>query len=201
MKQIKSIILKAVAIVMIFTLLCGGIYTAFITGVAQVVFPNQANASIIEVDGKKYGSELLGQQFNDESHMWGRIMLVDTGTFSDDKGNPVMYGAPANKTPASEEYQEEVAKRVAMIKEANPDKQDTAVPVDLVTVSGSGLDPHISVAAANYQIPRLVKTTGKSEKEIKSIIEKYTNDKFLGYFGETTVNVLQVNLALDGILK
>lgn len=201
MKQIKSSILKAVIIVMVFTILCGGIYTAVITGVAQVLFPHQANASIIEVDGKKYGSELLGQQFNDESHMWGRIMLIDTTTFNDDKGKPMMYGAPANKSPASSEYQTEVTKRVTMIKEANPDKGNTAVPVDLVTVSGSGLDPHISVAAANYQVARLVTTTGKSEKEIKDIIKKYTNDKFLGYFGERTVNVLKVNLALDGILK
>lgn len=201
MKQTKSIVLKAIAIVVVFTVLCGGIYTAVITGVAQVFFPNQANASIIEIDGKKYGSELLGQQFNDEDHMWGRIMLIDTGTFSDEDGNPAMYGAPSNSSPASKEYEEVVATRVEMIKKANPEQANKAVPVDLVTVSGSGLDPHISVAAANYQIPRLVEKTGKSEKEIKSIIEKYTNGKFLGYFGEETVNVLQVNLALDGILK
>lgn len=201
MKQTKSIALKAIAIVVVFTVLCGGIYTAVITGVAQVFFPNQANASIIEVDGKKYGSELLGQQFNDEDHMWGRIMLIDTATFSDKDGKPAMYGLPSNSSPASKEYEAVVATRVEMIRKSNTEQENKAVPVDLVTVSGSGLDPHISVAAANYQIPRLVEKTGKSKKEITSIIEKYTNGKFLGYFGEKTVNVLQVNLALDGILK
>lgn len=201
MKQTKGIVVKAITIVMIFTVLCGGIYTAVITGVAQVFFPDKANGSIIEVDGKKYGSELLAQQFNDEKHMWGRIMLIDTGTFTDDEGNPVMYGAPSNNSPASKEYEELVASRVEMIKKANPSQDNKEVPVDLVTASGSGLDPHISVAAANYQVDRLVENTGKSKEEIQSIIKKYTNSKFLGYFGEETVNVLEVNLALDGILK
>lgn len=94
-----------------------------------------------------------------------------------------------------------VADRVAMIRKANPEQTDKKVPVDLVTCSGSGLDPGISVAAAEYQIPRLVKTTGKSEAELRKIVDKYTVHKFLGIFGEEYVNVLKVNLALEGILK
>ena len=128
-------------------------------------------------------------------------MLVDNDTFINEKGDKTMYGWASNTSPASEDYQEVIAKRVEMIKAANPEQKGKQIPVDLVTVSGSGLDPHISVSAAEYQIPRLVRTTGKSESEIRKIIDKYTNYGFLGYFGETTVNVLEVNLALDGILK
>ena len=156
MKHLKTSVLPALKIFLIFTVVCGVIYTAAITGFAQIVFPDKANGSIIEVDGKKYGSE---------------------------------------------DYEKVIAERVAMIEAANPEQKGKQIPVDLVTVSGSGLDPHISLAAAEYQIPRLVRTTGKSEAEIRKIIDKYTDHGFLGYFGETTVNVLKVNLALDGILK
>lgn len=201
MKDIKTSIMPALKIFLIFTVICGIIYTAVITGFAQVVFPDKANGSIIEVDGKKYGSELLGQQFVDDTHMWGRIMIIDDATFTNKDGEKTMYGLASNTSPASDEYEEVIAKRVAMIEAANPEQKGKKIPVDLVTVSGSGLDPHISLAAAEYQIPRLVRTTGQSETEIRKIIDKYTDHEFLGYFGETTVNVLEVNLALDGILK
>ena len=191
MKHLKTSVLPALKIFLIFTVVCGVIYTAAITGFAQIVFPDKANGSIIEVDGKKYGSELLGQQFIDDTHMWGRIMIIDGETFTNKDGEKTMYGL-ASKV---------IAERVAMIEAANPEQKGKQIPVDLVTVSGSGLDPHISLAAAEYQIPRLVRTTGKSEAEIRKIIDKYTDHGFLGYFGETTVNVLKVNLALDGILK
>lgn len=201
MKTVKHILPRAALIFGIFMILCGVVFPLVITGISQVFFPYQANGSIIEVDGKKYGSELLGQQFLDNSHMWGRIMKLDTATFKDDEGNTLMYAVPSNLSPASEEYAALVKERVDKIKAAHPDKGDTPIPVDLVTCSGSGLDPHISVAAAEYQIGRLVENTGKSESEIRAIIEKYTTGRFLGIFGEPTVNVLEVNLALDGILK
>ena len=201
MKTIKSVLPKAGMIFLIFTLLCGVIYTGVVTGIAQLIFSDNANGSIIEVDGKKYGSELLGQQFIDDTHMWGRIMIIDGETFANKDGEKTMYGLASNSSPASEDYEKVIAERVAMIETANPEQKGKQIPVDLVTVSGSGLDPHISLAAAEYQIPRLVRTTGKSEAEIRKIIDKYTDHGFLGYFGETTVNVLKVNLALDGILK
>lgn len=201
MKYIKSSVLPALKIFLIFTVICGVIYTAAITGFAQVIFPKKANGSIIEVDGKKYGSELLGQQFIDDTHMWGRIMLVDNDTFISKDGDKTMYGWASNTSPASGDYEKVIKERIEMIEAANPEQKGKKIPVDLVTVSGSGLDPHISVSAAEYQIPRLVRTTGKSEVEIRKIIDKYTNHGFLGYFGETTVNVLKVNLALDGILE
>ena len=133
------------------------VYTGVVTGIAQLIFPKQANGSIIEIDGKKYGSELLGQQYTDEAHMWGRIMNVDVSTFTDENGKMLMYSAPSNLSPASEEYAKLVEERVEKLKSANPDMDETAVPVDLVTCSGSGLDPHISPAAAEYQVARIAK--------------------------------------------
>lgn len=200
MKQIKEILPRAAMFIVILTLLCGGIYTVFVTVIGQLLFPNQANGSIIEVNGKRYGSELLAQQYTDESHLWGRIMEVDTETFTDEEGNALMYAWPSNLSPASEEYEELVAERVEKIKAAHPEQGDQAIPVDLVTCSGSGLDPNISVAAANYQVERIAKNNNMTVTEVKEIIDKYTTGRFLGIFGEETVNVLKVNLALDGIL-
>ena len=109
MKTIKSVLPKAGMIFLIFTLLCGVIYTGVVTGIAQLIFPDNANGSIIEVDGKKYGCELLGQQYTDEAHMWGRIMNIDVSTYTDENGKALMYAAPSNLSPASEEYAQLVA--------------------------------------------------------------------------------------------
>lgn len=201
MKEIKQITKKALSMLIVFTVLCGIAYTGVITGAAQLIFPHQSNGSIIEVNGVRYGSELLGQQYNDERHMWGRIMNLDVSTYQDENGEPLMYATPSNLSPASEEYQQLVAQRVDMIRQANPDMKETAIPVDLVTCSGSGLDPHISKAAANYQVARIAKENQMSEQEVQEIIDKCTQGKFLGVFGEETVNVLEVNLMLDGILE
>lgn len=157
MKTMKSVLPKAGMIFLIFTLLCGVIYTGVVTGIAQLIFPDNAGGSIIEVDGKKYGCELLGQQYTDESHMWGRIMNIDVSTYTDENGKALMYAAPSNLSPASEEYAQLVAERVEKLRNANPEMDETAVPVDLVTCSGSGLDPHISPAAAEYQVARIAK--------------------------------------------
>lgn len=201
MKIFKHAVPRAISLVLIFTVICGVLYTLAVTGVAQVLFPHQANGSIIEVDGKKYGSELLGQYYTDEDHMWGRIMKIDTTTFTDEEGNNLMYSFPSNLSPASEEYEELVAERVAQIRIAHPEKGDQPIPVDLVTGSGSGLDPHISVAAAEYQVTRLAQNNNMTEDEVQQIIEKCTDHRLLGIFGEETVNVLEVNLMLDGILE
>lgn len=192
---------NALVIFLIFTLLCGVIYTAVITGLAQLIFPEKANGSIIEVDGIKYGSELLAQQYTDDGHMWGRIMNLDTTTYKDKNGKTLVYSGPSNLSPESDEYKALVDERVKKIKNADPDMGDTKIPEDLVTCSGSGLDPHISPAAAKYQVKRISKASGKSEDEINSIIDKCTDGKFLGIFGEKTVNVLKVNLMIDEILK
>lgn len=184
----------------IMSVICGLIYTAVLTIVSQVIFSDKANGSIIEVDGKKYGSELMGQQFTDESHMWGRAMNVDVSTYTNADGERLMYASPSNQSPASEDYSKVVAERVEMIKSVNPDMEGAPIPVELVTGSGSGLDPHISEAAAKYQVARLAKANNMSESEVEKIVAECTQGKLLGIFGEKTVNVLKVNLKLEGIL-
>lgn len=201
MKMLKNIFLKSIIIFVIFTILCGVVYTGVITVIAQVVFPEQANGSIIEVDGKKYGSELLGQQYTDNKHMWGRIMNIDVATYVDDKGNPVMYATPSNLSPASEQYGKMISERIEKIRASHPDQGNTPIPEDLVTCSGSGLDPHISIAAARYQIQRIAQAQNMTDSQVQDIINQCTDGRFLGIFGEQTVNVLKVNLMLDGILK
>ena len=201
MKTLKEVLPRAAIIFVIFAILTGLVYTGVVTGIAQLFFPNQAGGSIIEIDGKKYGSALLGQQYTDDAHMWGRIMNIDVGTYTDKDGNPVLYAGPSNKTPAGEELEALVAERVEKLRAANPDMGDTAIPVDLVTCSGSGLDPHISPAAAEYQVARLAKANDRTEDEIRDIIKTCTDGKVLGVFGEETVNVLEFTHRLDGNLK
>lgn len=200
MKFLKGIFSKAAMLLLIATLICGVFYTAAVTGIAQVIFPWQANGSVIEVNGKKYGSTLLAQQYTDETHMWGRIMNLDVSTFKTKDGKRLMYAAPSNLSPSSEKFEKLVTQRIEKIKKANPDMKDTPIPVDLVTVSGSGLDPHISMAAAEYQVKRLAQKNQISETQVNAIIAACREGKFLGLFGEETVNVLKVNLMLDGIL-
>lgn len=200
MKTLKNILPKAAVIFVIFSIICGIAYTGVVTGIAQLIFPDKANGSIIEVDGKKYGCKLLGQQYTDDAHMWGRIMNIDVSTYKDENGKALMYAAASNLSPSGEEYKALVAERVAKLRAANPDMDETAVPVDLVTCSGSGLDPDISPAAAEYQVPRIAKVNNMTEDDVRAIIKKCTSGRFLGVFGEETVNVLKVNLMLDGIL-
>lgn len=194
----KGVASRALGVFALFTVVCGLGYTLVVTGIAQVAFPYQANGSLIKVDGKVVGSELIGQNFDDEAHMWGRIQNVSIVEGED--GELMAYGAPSNLSPASEEYRRLVDARVKKIRAANPDADIDAVPVDLVTCSGSGLDPEISPDAAEYQVPRLAKATGKSKDEVRDIIAACTKGRFLGVFGEPTVNVLKVNLMLDGAL-
>lgn len=194
----KGVASRALGVFALFTVVCGLGYTLVVTGIAQVAFPYQANGSLIKVDDKIVGSELIGQNFEDEDHMWGRIQNMSIVEGED--GELMAYGAPSNLSPASEEYRQLVDARVEKIRAANPDADMDAVPVDLVTCSGSGLDPEISPDAAEYQVPRLAKATGKSEDEVREIIAQCTKGRFLGVFGEPTVNVLKVNLMLDGAL-
>ena len=194
----KGIASRALGVFALFTIVCGLGYTLVVTGVAQLAFPYQANGSLITVDGKVVGSELIGQNFDDEAHVWGRIQNVSIVEGED--GELMAYGAPSNLSPASEKYRQLVDARVKKIRAANSDADMDAVPVDLVTCSGSGLDPEISPDAAEYQVPRLAKATGKSEDEVREIIAQCTKGRFLGVFGEPTVNVLKVNLMLDGAL-
>lgn len=201
MKTIKSILPGAFKLIIIMTILCGVIYPLAVTGISQLFFKDKANGSILEANGVKYGSTLLGQQYTSDNYLWGRIMNIDTDTFTDKNGIQVMYANPSNKSTASTEYAALIHERVQKIKHANPDADTDAIPVDLVTCSGSGMDPHISVAAAAYQVARIADSRHISADKVQEIIDTYTTGRLAGIFGEKTVNVLQVNLALDGILK
>lgn len=200
MNAFKGLLARAAAIFLIFTLLCGVIYTAAVTGLSQALFPRQANGSILTIDGVAYGSELLGQPYTDDGHLWGRIMQLDVSTYQDEDGNALLYAAPSNLSPTSVAYGALVAERVEKLRAKNPAMKDAAIPVDLVTCSGSGLDPAISPAAAEFQVARIAKARGCSEDAVRKIISQCTTGRFLGIFGEETVHVLKVNLMLDGVL-
>ncbi|MBU9728023.1 potassium-transporting ATPase subunit KdpC [Diplocloster modestus] len=201
MKTLKAVVPKMLGFFVLLMVITGLIYPLVVTGISKVFFNDKANGSIIEIDGKKYGSALLAQEFTSDDYLWGRIMNLDTETYTNDKGETLVYSWASNKSPAGEELEGMIAERVEKIKAANPQRDGEAIPVDLVTSSGSGLDPHISPAAAEYQVPRIAESRGISEEELRQVIVKYTDGKFLGIFGEKRVNVLEVNLALDGILK
>ena len=197
---IGSILCRAAGILLIFFFLCGLVYTLLITGIGQALFPRQANGSVITVDGRTYGSELLAQPFSDPEHLWGRPMDLDVGSFTDSEGQPVLYAWASNKTPAGEELDGMVQARTAALQAADPAMAGVPVPVDLVTVSGSGLDPEISPEAAAYQVHRIAQARGMSEADVQAVIDAHTTGPLLGLLGEPRVNVLKVNLALDGIL-
>ncbi len=188
---------RAAAFLVLMTLATAA-YTALVTVAGGALFPFQAEGSILSAGGRHY-SLLLGQPFSDDKHLWGRPMLPDTATYSRE-GQALLYAGPSNKSPATREQADLIAARVRTVRDAHPEKGDAPVPVDLVTVSGSGLDPHISPAAAEYQVARLARTTGFTEDEIRRTIALYTEGRTLGVLGEPRVHVLKVNLALDGLL-
>lgn len=198
---LKSLLKSSALLLLVMTVLCGPIYMFTVTAVSQLLFPKEANGSIIEIKGVKYGSALLGQQFTEARHLWGRPMLPQKAAVKESTGRPLSYGQPSNLSPASAQFAELTAKRVVEMRKANPQAATLKVPVELVTVSGSGLDPEISPAAAEYQVPRIASATGRTAESVREIIKRYTTGRFLGIFGEPRVNVLKVNLALDGLLQ
>ena len=194
-KKKLATVRAALVCLLVFTLICGVIYPVGVTIVANALFPYEANGSVIEVtlkDGTKkvYGSELIGQSFENPKYLFGRVNL----------------GSPSNLSPESEEFKALVSERIAERKTrlAEVGYTDTKdIPDELLTSSGSGLDPHITVNAAYFQIPAIVKARQSAgeditEAEVKTIIDNYTEGRFLGIFGTKRVNVLLVNLALDG---
>ena len=180
----------AFMMLLIFTVITGLIYPLAVTGIAQVVFPHQANGSLITAaGGKTYGSQLIGQQFDDPKYFWGRPSAANYNASASSGSN---YG------PLNPALIKMVQDRVNALRAADPDNM-LPIPVDLVTASGSGLDPDISVAAALYQVHRVATMRGLSEAEVKSLVAKYTEGRQFGFLGEPRVNVLLLNLALDGI--
>ena len=180
------------------TLITGVIYPLAVTGVAQVIFPHQANGSLITIDGKTYGSELIGQQFNDPKYFWGRLSATGDFPYNAFNAQTLTGSSGSNYGPLNPDLMKMVQHRIDALKAADPDNK-LPIPVDLVTASGSGLDPHISVAAALYQVHRVAVARALSESQVNSLVQKYTDGRQFGILGEPRVNVLLLNLALDGI--
>ena len=184
---------------LIFTVITGVIYPLVVTGIAQVVFPSQANGSLITAeDGRAIGSELIGQQFDDPKYFWGRISATGTFAYNAFNAENLTASSGSNYGPLNPALIEMVQARVDALKAA--DSENTLpIPVDLVTASASGLDPHISVAAALYQVHRVATARGLSDKAVESLVNRYTTGRQFGFLGEPRVNVLELNLALDGL--
>jgi K+-transporting ATPase ATPase C chain len=177
----------------VFIVITGIIYPLLVTGIAQLVFSHQANGSLIVKDGKKYGSELIGQEFSHPKYFWGRLSATSPSPYNAASSSGSNYG-PLNPALA-----QAVEDRIMALKSYDPDNT-LPIPVDLVTYSGSGLDPHISLAAAMYQSHRVAKYRGTTEDKILLLINRATEGRQLGILGEPRVNVLLLNLALDNIL-
>ncbi|RPJ22897.1 MAG: potassium-transporting ATPase subunit KdpC [Chloroflexi bacterium] len=183
---------------LIFTVITGVIYPLVVTGIAQVAFPHQANGSLIVIDGKTYGSELIGQQFDNPKYFWGRLSATGAFPYNAYNAETLTGSSGSNYGPLNPALTDMVQARIDALKSADP--ENTApIPVDLVTASGSGLDPHISVAAALYQVQRVAQVRGLSKEAVKTLVDKYTEGRQFSFLGEPRVNVLLLNLTLDGI--
>jgi K+-transporting ATPase ATPase C chain len=190
------LIRQTVVILLLLTLITGLVYPLAVTGIAQLFFPHQANGSLIVKDGKAVGSELIGQQFTDPRYFWPRPSATQT---TGDNPTTQPYNAAnssgSNLGPLNPTLSDNVKTQATTLQAADPTSRPS-VPVDLVTSSGSGLDPDITPAAAEYQVPRVAKAWGVSEDKIRDIVSKHTQGRQLGILGEPRVNVLELNLAL-----
>jgi potassium-transporting ATPase KdpC subunit len=177
---------------LLFTILTGLIYPLAVTGLAQAIFPGQANGSVITKNGKAVGSSFLGQQFEDPKYFWGRLSATTPYPYNgaSSSGSNLGQSNPALMTA--------VQGRIDALRAADPGNA-AKIPVDLVTASGSGLDPHISQAAAEYQLDRVAKTRGLDQAGLRILIATHTQGRWLGLIGEPVVNVLELNLALDNV--
>jgi potassium-transporting ATPase KdpC subunit len=181
----------ALMVLLLLTLVTGVAYPLLVTGIAQAVFPSQARGSLIVKDGKIVGSRLIGQPFDDPKYFWSRPSA--TSPFADNAGS----SSGSNLSPTNPDLVKAVQGRVDALRAADP-ANTAPVPVDLVTASGSGLDPHISPAAALYQVARVAKVRKLDPEAVRQLVERHTEGRSLGFLGEPRVNVLALNLALDG---
>jgi K+-transporting ATPase ATPase C chain len=188
--EIRSVILPSILFLLIFTLITGMFYPILVTGIAQVAFPYQANGSLIERDGVMLGSELIGQQFDDPAYFWGRLSATGPFPYNSAASSGSNYGQ------TTQALYDMISDRAEELRAADPDNV-APIPVDLVTASGSGLDPHISPAAAFYQVARVARERGLDENVVHQLVEDQIEQPFLGFWGEPRVNVLLLNLALD----
>lgn len=185
-RELKPAFLLLVA----FTVLTGLVYPFLVTGLGQLLFSHQANGSLIERDGKAVGSALIGQAFSSPKYFWSRPST--TGPYPDNAA----ASSGSNQGPTNPALTDAVAARIKALRDADPGNT-AAVPVDLVTASGSGLDPHISPAAAEYQLNRVAKARGMDSSKLRDLVAQHTQGRQLGFLGEPRVNVLELNFALD----
>lgn len=182
----------AIVSLVLFTIITGIFYPLAVTGLAQAILPFQANGSILLENGQPVGSALIGQTFDDPTYFWGRPSAT----------GPVPYNAAAssgsNLGPTNPALTDAVAARIAALHAADPNNT-APIPVDLVTSSASGLDPHISVAAARYQVARVAQARGLTVEQVATLVDEQSEGRFLGLLGEPRVNVLALNMALDGV--
>jgi K+-transporting ATPase ATPase C chain len=187
-----SEIVPSLRMLVVLTALTGVVYPLLITGIAQAAFPRAANGSLIVVNGKTLGSELIGQPFDDPKYFWSRPSATSPQPY-----NGASSGA-SNQGPRNPALAAAVKDRIKALRDADPDNK-APIPIDLVTASGSGLDPHISVTAAEYQAARVARARGLSPDKVRLLVAERTEGRTLAVLGEPRVNVLQLNLALDGV--
>src|SRR5450830_1075979 len=190
----KSILRPAIVLFAVLSLICGVLYPYAITGVAQLAFADQAAGSLLMRNGAPVGSTLIGQAFTSPRYFWGRPSATTP------MANNGAGSGGSNLGPSNPALVDAVKARIAALKESDPDNT-TAIPVDLVTASGSGLDPEISLAAAVYQARRVARVRGLPLAQVENTIAKLQKTAYIGFFGEPRVNVLELNLALDAAQK
>lgn len=183
---------QSVMLLLLMTIITGVLYPLAATGLAQLVFPRQANGSLIEHGGKPVGSALIGQSFTEAKYFWGRPSATAPNPYN------AASSSGSNLGPTNPALTDAVKQRIAALRAADPGNTQ-AVPVDLVTASASGLDPQISPAAAQYQISRVARARGLSAAEVQALVQRYTQGRQLGVLGEPRVNALRLNLALDAV--
>jgi len=177
---------------LLLTAVTGVFYPLLVTGIAQLAFPEKANGSLIRGDHGFVGSELIGQPFDDPKYFWGRLSSTPDFPYNS------AASSGSNLGPSNPALVEAARARAKALRAADPENQ-SAIPLDLVTSSGSGLDPHISPAGALYQAPRVARIRGLSEEQVHKLVDKFTEGRQWGFLGEARVNVLKLNLALDGL--
>ena len=188
MKQLRP----ALASFALLTILTGVAYPLVVTAIAQVLFPAQANGSVIMKDGKAVGSSLIGQAFDDPKYFWSRISATSPQAYNGESSSGSNYG------PLNDSLVDAVRGRIDALRAADPENKQP-IPVDLVTASGSGLDPHISPAAARYQAARVARVRSLPEPTVLALVERHTHGRQLGVLGEPVVDVLALNLELDSL--
>jgi potassium-transporting ATPase KdpC subunit len=186
----KKLLRQSLALLLLMTAITGVLYPLAATGLAQLIFPRQANGSLIVKDGKPIGSALIGQAFTDPRYFWGRPSATSPNAYN------ASASSGSNLGPTNPALTEAVKQRIAALRAVDPGN-NAPVPVDLVTASGSGLDPEISPAAAQYQLARVARARGLSASQVQALVNECTRGRQLGVLGEPRVNVLQLNLALD----